>query len=148
MLKRDDWTVLVIEHEDRLTRFGFEWFRLLLDMQGRRIIVVNEAGDDRADLVHDLVGIIYSFSARLYGQRRSQRAKAMAELVEEYRMSVILRPSIGFTRTADFTSAIELTTVKYETVDGQPPVNDAEARAFRKNLLKHARTHPLPDRQG
>ena len=63
-------------------------------------------------------------------------------------MSAISRPSIGFTRTADFTGAIELTTVKYETVDGQPPMNDAEARAFRKNLLKHARTHPLPDRQG
>lgn len=82
LLKRDDWGTLIVEHKDRLTRFGFEWFRLFIEQQGRRIVVINEAGDDRSDLVQDLVSIIYSFSARLYGQRRSERAKAMVSLVE------------------------------------------------------------------
>ena len=72
-----------MEHKDRLTRFGFEWFRLFVEQQGRRIVVINEAGDDRTDLVQDFVSIIYSFSAHLYGQRRSKRAMAMVSLVED-----------------------------------------------------------------
>lgn len=83
LLKRDDWGTLIVEHKDRLTRFGFEWFRLFIEQQGRRIVVINEAGDDRADLAQDLVSIIYSFSARLYGQRRSKRAEAMVRIVED-----------------------------------------------------------------
>lgn len=83
LLKRDDWGTLIVEHKGRLTRFGFEWFRLFIERDGRKIVVVNEASDDRADLIQDFVSIIYSFSARLYGQRRSQRARAMAAMVED-----------------------------------------------------------------
>lgn len=83
LLKRDDWGTLIVEHKDRLTRFGFEWFRLFIEREGRKIVVVNEASDDRADLIQDFVSIIYSFSARLYGQRRSKRAQAMAAMVED-----------------------------------------------------------------
>lgn len=83
LLDRDDWGTLIVEHRDRLTRFGFEWFRLFVEREGRRIVVVNEAADDRADLIQDFVSIIYSFSARLYGQRRSKRARAMAAMVED-----------------------------------------------------------------
>lgn len=35
--------------------------------------VVNLADTDREDLLHDLVWVIYSFAARLYGQRRAKR---------------------------------------------------------------------------
>ena len=83
LLKRDDWGTLIVEHKDRLTRFGFEWFRLFTEQQGRRIVAVNEAGDDRTDLARDLVSVIHSFSARLYGQRRSKRAEAMVRIVED-----------------------------------------------------------------
>lgn len=85
LLKRDDWGTLIVEHKDRLTRFGFNWFTLFIGQQGRRIVVINEATDDKTDLVQDLVSIIYSFSARLYGRRRSERAKRMVELLEEGR---------------------------------------------------------------
>ena len=34
---------------------------------------MNLAEDGREDLVTDLVAIVYSFSARLYGQRRAKR---------------------------------------------------------------------------
>jgi predicted site-specific integrase-resolvase len=66
-------TVIVVEHKDRLTRFGFAYISTLLQMQGRRIEVVNPADTARDDLVADLISIIYSFSARLYGQRRAKR---------------------------------------------------------------------------
>jgi predicted site-specific integrase-resolvase len=66
-------TVLVVEHKDRATRFGYGYLETMLESQGRRIEVVNLADNGKEDLVTDLVSIIYSFSARLYGQRRAKR---------------------------------------------------------------------------
>lgn len=83
LLKRGDWGTLIVEHKDRLTRFGFNWFRLFIEQQGRRIVVINEAADDRTDLVQDLISIIYSFSARLYGKRRAERAQRIVRLLKE-----------------------------------------------------------------
>ncbi|MBU4385989.1 MAG: IS607 family transposase, partial [Actinobacteria bacterium] len=42
---------LVVEHKDRLTRFGFNYLKLLADEQGKTIEVVNEAGGDTDDLM-------------------------------------------------------------------------------------------------
>jgi len=66
-------TVIVVEHKDRLTRFGFKYIETLLAVQGRSIEVVNLAENPLEDLIADLVSIIYSFSSRLYGQRRAKR---------------------------------------------------------------------------
>jgi predicted site-specific integrase-resolvase len=65
--------VIVVEHKDRATRFGFHYLDTLLVAQGRAIEVVNLADDGHEDLVSDLVAIVYSFCARLYGQRRAKR---------------------------------------------------------------------------
>ena len=65
--------VIVVEHKDRATRFGFRYLETLLEQQGRRIEVVTLAEDGREDLVSDLVALVYAFSARLYGQRRAKR---------------------------------------------------------------------------
>ena len=59
----------VNDHRVKLTRVGFEWFRVLLARQGKRIVVANEADDDRSDLMANFTSIIYSFAARLYGLR-------------------------------------------------------------------------------
>ena len=69
----EDWNILVVEHKDRLTRFGFNYIQSLVEKSGKRIEVVNLAEDDKADLMQDLVAIIYSFSARMYGLRRAKR---------------------------------------------------------------------------
>ena len=66
-------TVIVVEHKDRLTRFGFRYIETLLAVQGRRIEVVNVSENPIEDLMADLVSIIYSFCSRLYGQRRAKR---------------------------------------------------------------------------
>ncbi len=66
-------TIIVVEHKDRLTRFGFKYIETLLAVQGRSIEVVNLAENPLEDLIADLVSIIYSFSSRLYGQRRAKR---------------------------------------------------------------------------
>jgi len=63
----------VVEHTDRLTRCGFRYLETLLTSQGRAIEVVHQAENDQEDLLADLTAILYSFTARLYGQRRAQR---------------------------------------------------------------------------
>lgn len=65
--------LIVVEHKDRGTRFGFRYIETLLRCQGRTIEVVNQAENGTEDLLSDLVSIIYSFCARLYGQRRAKR---------------------------------------------------------------------------
>jgi predicted site-specific integrase-resolvase len=65
--------LIVIEHKDRGTRFGFRYIETLMLGQGRSIEVVNQAENGMEDVLADLTSIIYSFCARLYGQRRAKR---------------------------------------------------------------------------
>ena len=65
--------LIVVEHQDRATRFGFRYLDTLLRSQGRSIEVVNLAENGQEDLLADLTAILYSFTARLYGQRRAKR---------------------------------------------------------------------------
>lgn len=64
--------VIVVEHKDRLTHFGYHYIVSLLEMQGRRIETVfpTDAGDD---LVDDFVALVTSMAVRLYGRRASTR---------------------------------------------------------------------------
>src|SRR5579884_767004 len=66
-------TVIVVEHKDRLTRFGFKYIETLLAMQGRSIEAVNVTENPIEDIIADFVSILYSFCAKLYGQRRAKR---------------------------------------------------------------------------
>ncbi len=70
-------TLIVVEHMDRAARFGFRYLDTLLKSQGRSIEVVNQAENDHEDLLADLMTILYSFTARLYGQRRAKRTTEM-----------------------------------------------------------------------
>ena len=70
LLKSRDFDVLLVEHKDRLTRVGFGWFEAICPF---RIEVVNRAENCTHDLMDDLVAILTSFSARLYGQRRGRK---------------------------------------------------------------------------
>ncbi len=85
ILKDPSITRIVVEHKDRLTRLGFHYIEELLSMQGRQIEVVNLSNNGKEGLVEDLVAIIDSFCARLYGQRRSKRKtqKIIEELEKE-----------------------------------------------------------------
>ena len=73
LLKDASITRVVVEHRDRLTRFGFQYIDALFSVQGRVIEVVNPAQNDTEELLADLTSIISSFCARRYGQRRAKR---------------------------------------------------------------------------
>lgn len=82
LLEDQSISLIVVEHKDRGTRFGFRYIETLLKAQVREIEVVNQAENGTEDLLADLISIIYSFCARLYGQRRAKRKteKIVAEL--------------------------------------------------------------------
>ena len=50
-------TLMVVEHQDRLTRFGCHYIESLLARQGRQIEVINQADDGKEDLIQDFVSI-------------------------------------------------------------------------------------------
>ena len=77
--------VIVVEHKDRLARFGLHYITELLKMQGRSIEIVNNVSGETDDLMQDFVSIITSFCARLYGKRRTKRntEKLIQELSKE-----------------------------------------------------------------
>jgi putative resolvase len=69
---------VVIEHRERLARFGVEYVEAALRAQGRKLIVVEDSEVDD-DLVRDITEVLTSMCARLYG-RRSAKRRAEAAL--------------------------------------------------------------------
>jgi len=64
-------TRIIVEHKDRLARFGFNYIKILYPECN--IIIVNRASDDKTDLMTDFVSLVTSFCSRLYGLRRTKR---------------------------------------------------------------------------
>ena len=83
LLASDEYDVIVVEHKDRLTRFGFNYISTLLIELGKRVEVINVADGDKEDLVQDFTSVITSFCARIYGLRRSKRKTE--KLIEQLR---------------------------------------------------------------
>ena len=71
-------TVIVAEDRDRLARFGGEHLDAALAAQGRRVLVAG-AGETADDLVRDMIEVLTSMCARLYGRRgaRNRAVRAM-----------------------------------------------------------------------
>jgi putative resolvase len=77
-------TVLVVEHRDRVARFGVEHLDAVLSAAGRRLVVLDET-ETTDDLVRDMTAVLTSMCARLYGQRaaRNRAARAIAAATAE-----------------------------------------------------------------
>jgi putative resolvase len=72
---------LVIAHQDRLVRFGFEWFAAFCQRHGTDLLIVNgDTLSPEQELVQDLLSIVHVFSARLYGLRSYQKVMRDAAL--------------------------------------------------------------------
>ena len=67
LLTDESVKMIVVEHSDRLARFGLNYINKLLELEGRKIEIINEQSNDKDDLMQDFVSIITSFCARLYG---------------------------------------------------------------------------------
>lgn len=73
--------IIIVEHKDRLARFGINYIEKLLALDDRKIEILNPQLDEKDDLMQDFVSIITSFCARLYGKRRAK--KQTEKLIEE-----------------------------------------------------------------
>jgi len=54
---RPSVSVIIVEHKDRLTRFGYNYLEQLLKMQDRRIEVIDLAENGKEDLIQDFVSM-------------------------------------------------------------------------------------------
>lgn len=73
LLDNPNVTHIIVEHKNRLTRFGFNYINSLLKARGGEVIVINCVDTDKEDLMQDFVSVITSFCARIYGRRRTKR---------------------------------------------------------------------------
>ncbi len=69
--KKGKFSSVAINYKDRLTRFGYKYLEEYLSEFGIDVVCVNsfEYKTPKSELVEDLVGIIQSFSGKLYGMR-------------------------------------------------------------------------------
>ena len=77
LLTDPDVSAIVVEHRDRLARFGSEYIEGAMAASGRRLIVVEEA-ETTDDLVQDMIEVMTSLCARLYGRRSAKNRAARA----------------------------------------------------------------------
>lgn len=85
LLTNEKITRIVVEHKDRLSRFGYNYIKELLALRKVEIEIVNNAANDKEDLIQDLISIVTSMCARYYGLRRTKRKteQLIKELMED-----------------------------------------------------------------
>lgn len=70
---RGDKLKLMVAHRDRLSRFGFDLIRFVIERPGGEILVLDDAkASPDKELVDDLLSIVHVFSCRLNGRRNYQ----------------------------------------------------------------------------
>jgi predicted site-specific integrase-resolvase len=83
LLQNPQVHTILVEHKDRLARFGFELLHTSLAATGREIQVLNK-GECNDDLVQDMIDVLTSFCGRLYGKRSARnRAKKALETLQQ-----------------------------------------------------------------
>jgi predicted site-specific integrase-resolvase len=82
MVETGQVSEIVIAHQDRLVRFGYDWFEMFCDKHGATITIMNlETLSPEEEVTRDLLSIIHCFSSRLYGLRRYK--KKITQMVKE-----------------------------------------------------------------
>lgn len=80
MLRRilePDVARVVVEYQDRLCRYGFSVFQEYCTGLGVEVVILQEAESKEfeQEFAEDVVALITSFSARLYGRRGGRKKK-------------------------------------------------------------------------
>jgi Predicted site-specific integrase-resolvase len=74
-VRRGNVGSIVVAHKDRLARFGFELISWLCELDGTKIVVLNQDGlSPERELVEDILAIVHVFSCRLGGLRKYKSA--------------------------------------------------------------------------
>ena len=73
-------STIVVEHPDRLARFGCEYIEAALARSNGKVFAINQS-ESKDDLVQDVIDMLTSMCARLYGRRSAaSRAKRAVKM--------------------------------------------------------------------
>jgi predicted site-specific integrase-resolvase len=77
--------IIVVEYNDRLARFGYKYLEAHAESIGVEIESVekNEKADNNEEMINDIISIITSFSARIYGARGGKKVKETLETLKK-----------------------------------------------------------------
>lgn len=77
LAEQGEYKKLLIEYPDRLARFGYVYIERHLKYCGVEIVAIaeKEPEDAQSELVRDLLSVVTSFSARLYGARGGKKVR-------------------------------------------------------------------------
>ena len=80
-----DWDILLAEHKDRITRFGYQYIEALTEAKGNRLVIINETEpkDKNQELMEDFISIVTSFCSRIYGSKRKKKTQEIIEAINE-----------------------------------------------------------------
>jgi predicted site-specific integrase-resolvase len=80
--KKNQFSAILINYKDRLTRFGYKYLEKFLSEFNVKIICVNKLDDKtpESELVEDLVAIVHSFSGKLYRMKRTEKKNSLLNL--------------------------------------------------------------------
>lgn len=85
LLRSSEITTIIVEHRDRLARFGTHSLEAALNQSGRKLIILNDT-ENNMDIVQDFVDVVTSMCARIYGKRAAKnKAKKMLEIAHKKR---------------------------------------------------------------
>ena len=84
ILERTDYDILLVEHKDRLIRFGYNYIEMLISNKGQKVEIINtsENKDKTQELKEDFISIVTSFCGRLYGANRKKKTQEIIETIK------------------------------------------------------------------
>lgn len=85
ILERTDYDILLVEHKDRLIRFGYNYIDMFLKSKNQRIEIINnaESKDKTQELTEDFISIVTSFCGRLYGVNRKFKTEKIINTIKD-----------------------------------------------------------------
>lgn len=90
ILNQNDYSILLVEYKDRLTRFGFNYISLLLNKMGVKVEFINHTENKNQEIIDDFVSIITSFCGKIYGAKRKEKTnKIIKEIQDENKLEII-----------------------------------------------------------
>ena len=73
---------VIITHKDRLSRFGFDFFKILFVQFGTVILIISVIGNEKLDAVvffEEIVSLLHCYSMKLYSRRRNNALEIALE---------------------------------------------------------------------
>lgn len=81
MVENGEVERIIINHKDRLLRFGYDMFEKICKLNNVEILVLDESKKElQQELLEDFISLITSFSGKIYG-KRSHKNKELIKLL-------------------------------------------------------------------